>query len=53
MGLAQAIRLAFLIIPNIIGAVHVMANPCYSYHKEKIIETGKRTLTVNGILEQY
>lgn len=40
----QAIRLAFFIIPNIIGAVHVMANTSYSYHKEKIVETGKRTL---------
>ncbi|KAJ5494524.1 Aldolase-type TIM barrel [Penicillium fimorum] len=41
--IAQAIRLAFLIIPNITGSVHVMANPCYSYHKEKIIETGIHT----------
>ncbi|KAJ5517205.1 Aldolase-type TIM barrel [Penicillium freii] len=37
----MAIQLAFLIIPNITGAAHVMANPCYSYHTEKIVETGK------------
>ncbi|KGO74140.1 Aldolase-type TIM barrel [Penicillium italicum] len=47
----MAIRLAFLIIPNITGAVHVMANPCYSYHKEKIVETGQRLQKVCKLLD--
>ncbi|KAJ5827460.1 Aldolase-type TIM barrel [Penicillium robsamsonii] len=47
----MAIRLAFLIIPNITGSVHVMANPCYSYDKEKIIETGIRLHKVCNLLD--
>ncbi|KAJ5186355.1 Aldolase-type TIM barrel [Penicillium cf. viridicatum] len=46
----EAIRLAFLIIPNITGTVHVMANPCYSYHTEKIVETGKRLHKICNLL---
>ncbi|CRL19665.1 Transaldolase [Penicillium camemberti] len=49
--IAQAIRLAFLIIPNITGAVHVMANPCYSYHMDKIVETGKRLHKICNLLD--
>ncbi|KAJ5420310.1 Aldolase-type TIM barrel [Penicillium sp. CMV-2018d] len=47
----MAIRLAFLIIPNITGAVHVMASPCYSYHTEKIVETGKRLHKICNLLD--
>ncbi|KAJ5951197.1 Aldolase-type TIM barrel [Penicillium vulpinum] len=47
----MAIRLAFLIIPNITGSVHVMANPCYSYHKEKIVETGTRLHKICNLLD--
>ncbi|KAJ5158956.1 Aldolase-type TIM barrel [Penicillium coprophilum] len=47
----EAIRLAFLVIPNITGAVHVMANPCYSYHKEKVVETGKRLHRICDMLD--
>ncbi|KAJ5383144.1 Aldolase-type TIM barrel [Penicillium concentricum] len=47
----MAIRLAFFIIPNITGAVHVMANPCYSYHKERIVETGKRLHKICNLLD--
>ncbi|KAJ9489087.1 hypothetical protein VN97_g4201 [Penicillium thymicola] len=47
----MAIQLAFLIIPNITGAVHVMANPCYSYHTEKIVETGERLHKICTLLD--
>ncbi|KAJ5419620.1 Aldolase-type TIM barrel, partial [Penicillium crustosum] len=47
----MAIRLAFLIIPNITGAVHVMANPCYSFRTEKIVETGKRLHKICRLLD--
>ncbi|KAI9698121.1 MAG: hypothetical protein M1836_004123 [Candelina mexicana] len=37
-----AVKLAVEIRPLVTGDMHVMANPCYSCNKQKIVDTGKR-----------
>ncbi|KAJ5519850.1 hypothetical protein N7463_000303 [Penicillium fimorum] len=37
-----AVYLAMEIVPMVDGNMHIMANPRYSYSKQRIIETGKR-----------
>ncbi|KKK12351.1 hypothetical protein AOCH_001283, partial [Aspergillus ochraceoroseus] len=34
--------LAARVLPYINGNVHVMSNPCYSFHTQKIVEAGRR-----------